>query len=176
MKNDKHLVVKKYLEEHSLVESNITSFNNFIKRRMQEIVDEISENINNEDFEITLGKIDIGKPRVIEADGSSSPIMPSDAKFRNLTYSAPVTLELTVKKDDQIDSEIVEIGKIPIMVKSESCNTYGLSKEQTIEEYHDPLDPGGYFIIKGNERVMVMAEDLAENQPFVETNNKGELT
>lgn len=176
MKNDKHLIVKKYLEEHSLVESNITSFNNFIKRRMQEIVDEISETINNEDFEITLGKIDIGKPRVIEADGSSSLIMPSEAKFRNLTYSAPVTLELTVKKDDQIDSEVVEIGKIPIMVKSESCNTYGLSKEQTIKEYHDPLDPGGYFIIKGNERVMVMAEDLAENQPFVETNNKGELT
>lgn len=176
MKNDKHLIVKKYLEEHSLVESNITSFNNFIRKRMQEIVDEISETINNDDFEITLGKIDIGKPRVIEADGSSSLIMPSETKFRNITYAAPVTLELTVKKDDQIDSEIVEIGKIPIMVKSNACNTYGLSKEQTIKEYHDPLDPGGYFIIKGNERVMVMAEDLAENQPFVETNNKGELT
>ena len=176
MKNDKHLIVKKYLEEHSLVESNITSFNNFIKKRMQEIVDNISESINNEDFEITLGKIDIGKPKVIEADGSSSPVMPSETKFRNITYAAPVTLELTVKKDDQIDSEIVEIGKIPIMVKSEACNTYGLSKERTIEEYHDPLDPGGYFIIKGNERVMVMAEDLAENQPFIETNNKGDLT
>ena len=37
----------------------------------------------------------------------------------------------------------------------------------------DPLDPGGYFIINGNERVMVMAEDLAENQPFIEDNKKG---
>lgn len=176
MAQTKHLIIKKYLQEHSLVESNIVSFNNFIENRMQEIVDEIAQTINNEDFEITLGKIDLGRPRVIEADGSSSLITPHEAKLRNLTYAAPVTLELTVKKDDQIDSEVVEIGKIPIMVRSKICNTNGMTKEQLIETYHDPLDPGGYFIIKGNERVMVMAEDLAENQPFVETNSKGDLT
>ncbi len=175
-KKDKHLVVKNYLKEHSLVESNITSFNNFIEKRMQEIVDEISETISNEDFEITLGKIDIGKPKVIEADGSSSLITPAEAKMRNLTYSAPITLEITVKKDDQIDSEVVEIGKIPVMVKSKVCNTSGMSKEELIKSYHDPIDPGGYFLIKGNERVMIMAEDLAENQPFIETDAKGNLT
>src|SRR3989337_2586832 len=176
MKAEKHLIVKKYLEEHSLVESNIISFNNFIEKRMQEIVNEIAETINNEDFEITLGKIGLGKPKVIEADGSSSLITPHEAKLRSLTYAAPVTMELTVKKDDQVDSETVEIGKIPIMVRSKVCNTNGMSREQLIETYHDPLDPGGYFIIKGNERVMVMAEDLSENQPFVETNSKGDLT
>ena len=176
MKKNKHLIVKKYLDEHSLVESNITSFNNLIEKRMQEIVNEISETINNEDFEITLGKIDMGKPRVIEADGSSSLITPAEAKMRKLTYAAPVTLEITVKKDDQIDSEVVEIGKIPIMVKSKVCNTYGMSREELIKSGHDPIDPGGYFLIKGNERVMVMAEDLAENQPFIETNIKGNLT
>ncbi|HDK42707.1 MAG TPA: DNA-directed RNA polymerase subunit B'', partial [Candidatus Pacearchaeota archaeon] len=175
VEDKKHSIVKKYLEGHSLVESNIISFNNFIEKRVQEIVDEISETINNEDFEITLGKIEVKKPLVIEADGSSSFITPSEARLRNLTYSAPVTLELTVKKDNQVDSEIVEIGRIPIMVKSKACNTYGMSKEELIGNYMDPIDPGGYFIIKGNERVMVMAEDLAENQPFVETNNKGEL-
>jgi len=174
-KPSKHIVVKKYLEEHSLVESNIISFNNFIEKRMQEIVNEIAGTITNEDFEITLGKIEIGKPKVIEADGSSSLITPHEAKLRNLTYAAPVTLELTVKKDDQVDSEVVEIGKIPIMVRSKACNTAEMGKEQLIETYHDHLDPGGYFIIKGNERVMVMAEDLAENQPFIEDNAKGEL-
>ncbi len=175
MENKKHIIIKNYLQEHSLVESNIISFNNFLEHRMQEIVKEISETINNDDFEITLGKIDIGKPVVVEADGSSSLITPYEAKMRNLTYAAPVTLEITVRKDDQVDSEKVEIGKIPVMVKSKACNTYGMSKEELIENYHDVLDPGGYFIIKGNERVMVMAEDLAENQPFIETNAKGNL-
>ena len=175
MENRKHLIVKKYLKEHSLVESNIISFNNFLEKRMQEIVTEISETINNEDFEISLGKIAVGKPRVIEADGSSSLVTPSEARMRNLTYAAPVTLEITVKKDDQVDSETVEIGKIPIMVKSKACNTFGMSRDDLIKGYHDPMDPGGYFVIRGNERVMVMAEDLAENQPFIESNARKEL-
>jgi len=175
MNKGNHLIVKRYLEKHSLVESNIISFNNFIEQRMQEIVNEISESINNEEFEITLGKIKVGKPQITEADGSSSLVVPSEAKLRSLTYAAPITLELTVKKDDQVDSEIVEIGKIPIMVKSNVCNTNGMSKKELIENYSDPLDTGGYFIIKGNERVMVMAEDLAENQPFIEEDKKGDL-
>jgi len=175
MKKNNHLVVKKYLEKHSLVESNVISFNNFIEKRMQTIVDEISESIESEEFEIKLGKIEVGMPKVIEADGSSSLITPAEAKLRSLTYAAPITLELTVRKDDQVDSEVVEIGKIPIMVRSNRCNTKGMSKEELIANYNDPLDPGGYFIIKGNERVMVMAEDLAENQPFIENNSKGDL-
>ena len=169
---NKHLVVKKFLGEHSLVESNITSFNNFISSRMQEIVEEVNKTINNEDFEIQLGKIQVGRPIVIEADGSSSLITPAEARLRNLTYSAPVTLEISVKKDNQTDSQIVEIGKIPVMVKSQVCNTHGMSKEELILNYNDPLDPGGYFIIRGNERVLVMPEDLAENQVFIESKVK----
>ena len=176
MAKNNHLVVKKYLQEHSLVESNLTSFDNFIEHRMQEIVDEISEGIDNDDFEITLGKIKVEKPKIIEADGSSSLVMPYEARIRNFTYAAPITLEITVKRGDQVDSEVVEIGKIPIMVKSKACNTHGLTEEEVIENYSDPLDRGGYFIINGNERVMIMAEDLSENQPFIETDSKGNLT
>jgi len=174
--SNQHLIVKKYLENHSLIESNITSFNNFIEKRMQEIVDDLSTTIDNEDFEINLGKIKVSKPKIVEADGSSSLVMPYEARLRNLTYSAPITLEITVKKDDQVDSETVEIGKIPIMVKSNACNTSGMNQDELIANYNDPKDPGGYFIVNGNERVMVMAEDLAENQPFIEENKKGNLT
>jgi DNA-directed RNA polymerase subunit B len=173
--NNKHIVVKSYLENHSLVESNITSFNDFIEYRMQEIVDEISAGIVSDDFEIKLGKISVGKPLITESDGSQSKLMPYQARLRKLTYSAPIDLEITVKKDNQVDSEIVNIGRIPVMVKSNYCNTAGLTREEIIENYSDPLDSGGYFIINGNERVMVMAEDLAENQPFIENDKKGNL-
>ena len=175
VKDNQHLIVKNYLRNHSLVESNITSYNNFISLRLQEIVNEISETMTGEDFEITLGKIEVGRPEIIEADGSSSLITPTEARLRNLTYSAPIKMELTVKKDDQVDSEIVDIGRIPVMIKSQICNTHGMTKEQLIENYIDPMDAGGYFIINGNERVMVMAEDLAENQPFIEKDKKGGL-
>ena len=93
MKKDNHLIIKKYLENHSLVESNITSFNDFIEHRIQEIVDEVSQGLENEEFEISLGKIRVEKPKIIEADGSSSLVYPYEARLRNLTYSAPITLE-----------------------------------------------------------------------------------
>jgi len=175
MVKNNHLVVKKYLQGHSLVESNIISFNDFIEHKMQEIVEEVSASIENDEFEITLGKISVGKPQVVESDGSVSKVLPYEARLRNLTYSATVTLEITVKKDGQVDSETVEIGRIPIMVKSKACNTWGMNKEQLIQNYSDPLDYGGYFIVNGNERVMVMAEDLAENQSFIEKDSRGNL-
>jgi len=170
-----HLLVRNYLKNHSLVTSNLISFNDFIDRRLQEIVEEVSEAIDEEDFKIKLGKISVGKPRVIEANGEVSDILPYEARLRDLTYSAPVSLEMTVKKGNNVDSKVVEIGEIPVLVRSKVCNTYGLSKEKLIENYEDPLDPGGYFIINGKERIMIMTEDLAENQPFIERDKKGEF-
>lgn len=170
---EKHLLIKKYLEQHSLVESNIRSFNDFIQNRIQQIVNEVNESANKEDVEITLGKVHIGKPDAIEADGSISQITPTEARLRSLTYSAPVFVELMAKYGDQNDSGEVEIGRIPIMVRSAACNTFGMSRDELIENYIDPLDPGGYFIVNGNERIMVMAEDLASNQPFIEEGRNG---
>lgn len=165
----KHLLVRKYLEQHSLVESNLKSFNDFIQRRMQVIVHEVNDSLDQEnDVEIKLGKIRIGKPDLIEADGSINMITPTEARLRNLTYSASVFVELSVKYGSQTDSAEVEIGRLPIMVKSVACNTHGMSKEELHQNYLDALDPGGYFIVNGNERIMVMAEDLAANQPFIE--------
>ena len=164
-----HLVVKKYLEKHSLVESNLLSFDNFIEKKLQQIVDELSVALSeDEEIEIKLGKISIGKPEVIEADGSKNLLFPAEARLRDLTYSSPLYLEITIKQDNQVESSVVEIGRIPIMVGSKICNISGMSKEELEKNYIDPLDTGGYFIINGNERVMVMAEDLSANQPFIE--------
>ncbi len=163
-----HVLVKEFLKNHSLVESNIKSFNNFITKRMQEIVTELSDGLPNEDFEIKLGKVRVGKPNVIESDGSSHPVTPAEIRLRNLTYSAPIWMEMTINYAGQVESEEVELGRIPVMVKSGICNLDGMSEKELIENYIDPKDYGGYFLINGNERVMVMAEELASNQTFVE--------
>jgi len=165
---EEHLLVKKYLEDHSLVESNIISFNNFIDHRIQEIVDELTESLPKDDIEIKLGKIKLSKPNIIESDGSTHLITPAEARIRGLTYASPINVEITIKQAGQLESHDVEIGRIPVIVKSEICNLSGMSKEDLVKNYIDPLEPGGYFIINGNERVIVMTEDLAENQPFIE--------
>ena len=126
----------------------------------------------SEDIEISLGKIKVDRPQIVEADGSTHLITPAEARIRGLTYSAPISVEITIKQSGQIESHEVEIGKIPIIVKSNICNLSGMNEKELIENYIDPLEPGGYFIINGNERVIVMTEDLAENQPFIEKNKK----
>ncbi len=173
MDKRKHLLVHKYLEQYSLVESNVRSFNDFIQNKIQHIVEEISNNISNEDVQIKLGKIRVDRPNIIEADGSISVITPTEARLRNLTYSAPVFIEVSAVYGDQSDSAEVEVGRIPIIVKSSVCNTNGMTKDEMTKNYIDPKDPGGYFIINGNERVMVMTEDLAPNQPFIEEGRQG---
>lgn len=173
MVNKRNMLVEKYLKQHSLVESNILSFNDFIENRIQQIVNEISESLTDQDVEIKFGKVSVGSPDIIEADGSVSRLTPIQAKIRNLTYSAPVQVELSVKYENQTESADVEIGRIPIMVRSSRCNSHGLTREQLTEKYMDKLDQGGYFIINGNERVIVMSEDLSPNQPFIEEGRHG---
>ncbi|MAH47818.1 DNA-directed RNA polymerase subunit B [Candidatus Pacearchaeota archaeon] len=167
-KKQDHVLVKEYLKNHSLVESNIRSFNDFIENRMQEIINELNENISHEDFEINLGKIIVDKPNIVEADGSTKIITPAEARLRNLTYSAPIRMEITITYAGQTETAEVQLGKIPIIVKSKACNLDGMGEEELIKNYIDPKDTGGYFIVNGNERVMVMAEDLASNQTFIE--------
>ncbi len=163
-----HVLIKNYLKNYSLVESNIRSFNDFIENKMQEIVDELSKTIPDDDFEIKLGKISVGKPDIVESDGSKKLITPAEARLRNLTYSAPIKLEMTINYAGQAESATVDLGRIPVMVKSNVCNLHGMSEEELIANYVDPRDTGGYFLINGNERVMIMAEDLASNQTFIE--------
>lgn len=169
----KNIIVKKYLEQHSLVESNVRSFNDFISNKIQKIVEEINESLSDEDVEIRFGKVRVDKPNIIEADGSITRVTPGIARIRNLTYSAPVFAELSVKYENQTESTEVEIGRIPVIVRGITCNTHGMTKEELRENYMDVNDPGGYFIINGNERVIVMSEDLAPNQPFIEDGRQG---
>jgi len=170
--NDKHLVVKKYLEQHSLVESNILSFNDFMDNRMQQIVEELNKTLPSEEIKIEMGKIVVGKPNIIEADGSKHDILPAEARLRGITYSAPINLEMSIKKEGETEHSDVEIGRIPIMVKSKYCHLSNMSKEDLIKNYIDSADTGGYFIINGNERAMMMIEDLAPNNNFIEKSTK----
>ena len=173
-------IIKQYFKKHSLVESNINSFNNFLDSGIQKIIDENSEVIPtiipNEvnDFKIKLGKISLEKPRLIEADGSTKDVYPMEARLRMLTYSAPISMKVSTLIDGiEKESFTTNIGKVPIMVKSKYCHLSGLNKEDLLKYYEDAYDPGGYFILNGNERVLIVVEDLASNKLIVEKEKVG---
>lgn len=172
---DRSILIKKYYEEKKFVDSNILSFNNFIEKGLQEVVEENKEAEpaiiphNIEKFKIRFGRISVGKPEITEADGSKRPIYPMEARLRKITYYAPVYLEVSSYINDvQRENFVADIGKMPIMLKSKFCNLNGLSREELIKHGEDPTDPGGYFIINGTERTIVNMEDLSANNFMVE--------
>ena len=173
-------LIENYFKKHSLVESNIKSYNNFMDRGIQKIIDNANEVIPTiipaevSEFKIKLGKIEVERPQIVEADGSKRKVYPQEARLRNLTYSAPVYLNVSATIDGiERESFKALIGKIPVMVKSKYCHLYNLNKESLVKSREDPNDPGGYFIINGNEKVLIMVEDLASNKFFVEPQKVG---
>src|SRR5438046_10594848 len=63
---------------------------------------------------------------------------------------------------------MVYIEDLPVMLKSRICLLSKLSPDDLIGVGEDPLDPGGYFIVNGSERVIVALEDLAANRILVD--------
>jgi DNA-directed RNA polymerase subunit B len=165
-------LLKAFEKEKGWIDFQIDSFDNFVNQGIQNIIGEIgSVQLNPEagNLELRFGKIEIARPSVKEADGSTRQVFPNEARIRNLTYSAPMFMVVTpIVNGIQQRSEKVHIGDMPIMIKSGLCSTSGLSREELIQRGEDPDDPGGYFIINGTERVLVLIEEIASNKPIFE--------
>ena len=173
-------LIHRYFAANSLVKADIDSYNNFVEYRMQDVIKEMGEVIPTiippemQDFKIILDKVEIEKPSIVEADGSKRPILPNETRLRKISYSAPILLTIHVQVDTiQRESFRAQIGKLPIMLKSKYCHLNNLSRDELIETGEDPDDPGGYFILNGNERVLITVEDLASNRLFFEKKKVG---
>lgn len=59
------------------------------------------------------------------------------------------------------------------MLRSNRCVLSDKSPEQMAQLLECPLDPGGYFIVKGTEKVILIQEQLSKNRIIVENDRKG---
>ncbi|KAG0723534.1 DNA-directed RNA polymerase III subunit RPC2 [Chionoecetes opilio] len=71
----------------------------------------------------------------------------------------------------------IPIGRMPIMLRSSNCALALCSSHAELARHNEcPHDPGGYFIIKGHEKVILIQEQLSKNRMIVEEDKKGGLT
>jgi DNA-directed RNA polymerase subunit B len=170
------MITESFFKARGLVRQHLDSFNDFLRNKLQEVIDEQGE-ITTEipGLKIKLGKIRFDKPGIRETDrGPLREITPMEARLRNLTYSVPLYLTM-IPIENNIEGEPVEvyIGDLPIMLKSIADPTATLPPEKLIEIGEDPKDPGGYFIVNGTEKVIVAQEDLATNRVLVDYGKSG---
>lgn len=153
--------ISDFVSRKDLTKFQIDSFNTLIEKGLQEVIDEKgSLDIEIPDYSLELGRIKVGKPCVNESGQGIESRYPFECRLRNLTYSAPITLEF-IERGEPVD---VEIGHLPVMLKSKICLLNGLSDDEMTKYGEDTLDMGGYFIINGTERTLIIVEDLAPNR------------
>lgn len=158
-------ILENYFDNpRNIIEHQITSYNEFIQRDIQRIFYEepdIVINIKkNQSYVVSFGQIYVPTACIIE-DRKTQNIFPRDARNKNLDYCTPLYVDITEKlyeKDNMIDNKVyrrVPICRVPVMVGSCVCSLSNLTFSERIEMGECFKDPGGYFIIKGIERVLI---------------------
>jgi len=179
-------IISSYFAEKGLVIQQLESFDQFILKKVQSIVEKsppidlvaeqqytsTEEDIPTRYF-IKFEQIYLQKPTHYEKDGSGSPLMPNEARLRNLTYSSMLFADIVkrVEKEDCEPEEYMHertfIGRLPVMLRSVCCLLNKLSDRDLNEVNECPLDPGGYFVINGSEKVLIAQEKMTTNTVFI---------
>jgi DNA-directed RNA polymerase II subunit RPB2 len=117
-------------------------------------------------------------PQIHENNGATKLMLPQEAKLRNFTYASTMMIDLNIqyiiRNTEKMDAPTIinkvipkiNIGKMPIMLKSSICvlsQNRHISPDLTGE---CPMDAGGYFVIKGSEKTVLGQERAAENRIY----------
>jgi len=165
------LRIPDFIRKEDLTNYQIKSYNWLIEKGLQEIIEERKNvEISVPNYELKLEKIRVVPPTQFQDERKT--MMPIDYRIKNLTYAARMMLTVTeVKQNEKGETKEetveIDIGHLPIMLKSNICLLHDMSDEDLIKAGEDPMDPGGYFIINGTERVLVCVEDVMPNKILV---------
>lgn len=137
------------------------------------------------EVQIEFEKPQLRKPTIFENNGAVLPMLPNDARLRNLTYASPLTVDIKatiIRTDNQLNQKAshqrvfpnVHLGKIPVMVGSRLCLLKDQGHIHPMDLGECPEDVGGYFIVGGGERAIISQERMSENRPVVFRNNRNQ--
>lgn len=192
-------VVDSFFKEKGLVRQQIESFDEFLTHTLQDIIDDTPPLTVHAPRSSTSGSVGLGKlhvvefgkitlsaPTISEADGSTEILFPQEARLRNLTYAAPLYVEMRkvtkvpmdfagvvdgavkwTSENDDVPFQRVLLGRMPIMLKSTYCSLTNSTEHEATQAGECPYDQGGYFIITGSEKVLIAQERMSTNYVYV---------
>ena len=167
-----------------LVSHHISSFEYFIEHDIPFILEQNNPYIVKKDnirFTFNITNPRITRVTFKNKNGKIEILTPFEAINRGISYNSDLLVDIEEKVcvyDEKEEDKIIHeetfvnkneiIAQIPIMVKSKFCSL----KNAKIDDVDMCLyDNGGYFIINGNEKVIVCQERMCDNKAYV-FNNK----
>lgn len=185
--NRKWEIIEDYFKKYGFARHQMESFNWFINFGLHNIIAESSDIVktNKEvkdrkyiSYRLSFSDIYVPKPTVIEETREMRNLYPLEARNRDLTYCSPIYATVTEVTEEKKGEFVVNehlrvmIGKIPIMLKSDVCHLNNMTKNELVKAGECEYDQGGYFIVRGKERVLVSQLRNAYNIPIVFKNQK----
>ncbi|XP_068705248.1 DNA-directed RNA polymerase III subunit RPC2-like isoform X2 [Montipora foliosa] len=175
---DKWKLLPAFLKVKGLVKQHIDSFNYFVNVDIKKIM-KANEKITTDADPVWYLKylnIYVGSPDVEESFNITKPISPHECRLRDMTYSAPITVDIEYTRGKQrVVRHNLPIGRMPIMLRSSNCVLTGKSPAELAALNECPIDPGGYFVANGTEKVILIQEQLSKNRIIVEADRKGNI-
>lgn len=159
-----------------MVKQHIDSYNYFVRTEIKNIVKAKANCCVTSDvdpnFYLRYLDVYVGKPSIKDSVVTSEST-PQLCRTRDLTYAASIMVDVEYKRGiETVIKRGVEIGRLPVMLRSCVCRLHNKT-EAEIQGYGEcPYDPGGYFIVKGTEKVVLMQEQLSKNRIIVELDYK----
>ncbi|RDA93166.1 hypothetical protein CP533_3146 [Ophiocordyceps camponoti-saundersi (nom. inval.)] len=159
---------------------HIDSYNFFVEHEIKNIV-RANRTIRSDvdsNFWLEVTDIRVDRPRRQDHNDAKSrtEVTPMECRLRDMTYAAPILVDIAYIRDRQrIVRKDVPLGRMPVMLKSSKCRLSGANNSQMEAMNECPLDPGGYFIINGTEKVILIQEQLSKNRVIVEADDKNNV-
>ena len=162
--------IKKILKANEFVLSDVDP-NFFLKYSASPTLSLISRYLD-----IRVGKPSISDFAMGPTTQAPPDVTPHECRLRDLTYSGVIYVDVQYRRGSEIVTKRGQpIGRLPIMLKSNLCHLHGATASEMAKALECPLDPGGYFVVKGTEKVILVHEQIGKNRTIVEVDQKRDL-
>ena len=178
IKQDKWELLPAFLKVKGLVKQHLDSFNYFVNVDIKEILRANELIVSDVDHVTFIRYIDIriGMPERNDSSAGGSRLTPMECRLTDSNYSGRIYVDIEYSYEGSIKRQRgVSIGYLPIMLRSDLCHLKGKSEKELARMGECPMDPGGYFVVKGTEKVILVQEQLSKNRIIVMADAKKDL-
>ncbi|CAG2176173.1 unnamed protein product, partial [Oppiella nova] len=168
---DKWKLLPAFLEVRGLIKQHLDSFNHFIAKEIKSVL-RANQRITCEsdaNWYVKYLDIRVGKPEIEEGFNVVRTTSPHECRLRDITYCAPINVDIEYMRGPQkVIRNDHTIGRMPLMLRSANCVLNNKTYNELVALNECPYDPGGYFVINGSEKVILIHEQLSRNRILIE--------